>query len=210
MNQWKNPVFNVIEEINADEIATSRSSATSTSASRKRRSPCKSKVLAKEKDLDNFHFSLSKNVGHWSVEENALFMEGFKKYGKNCQSLSRYIGTRTVAQVHSHFQKLFPDTIGTEKKYAQNYLLKRQKTALERIRSANFQSSIPQSFSETSNSIFAQNTILKEQGILDAITLLFQDLQYSSEESVESIENLSLSAEHDPELSEIEGKSFFL
>jgi SHAQKYF class myb-like DNA-binding protein len=45
--------------------------------------------------------------GRWTEKEHALFLEGYKVYGKSWKDLSRYIGSRTPEQIRTHAQKYF-------------------------------------------------------------------------------------------------------
>jgi SHAQKYF class myb-like DNA-binding protein len=45
-------------------------------------------------------------MGRWTTAEHNLFIQGLEKYDKNWQLLTQHIGTRSTAQVRSHYQKV--------------------------------------------------------------------------------------------------------
>ena len=45
--------------------------------------------------------------GRWSNDEEDIFEEGLKFYGKNWLKIQKYIKTRSLRQIRSHAQKYF-------------------------------------------------------------------------------------------------------
>lgn len=47
------------------------------------------------------------NCGKWRKTEQARFVAGMEKYGRNWVKVQHIVGTRTLVQVRSHAQKYF-------------------------------------------------------------------------------------------------------
>jgi SHAQKYF class myb-like DNA-binding protein len=46
-------------------------------------------------------------IGRWTEEEQAAFIDGLRKYGKNWKKISQMVKTRTLTQIRTHAQKFF-------------------------------------------------------------------------------------------------------
>jgi SHAQKYF class myb-like DNA-binding protein len=47
------------------------------------------------------------NTGRWTDEEQAAFIAGLRKYGKNWKKISQMVKTRSLTQIRTHAQKFF-------------------------------------------------------------------------------------------------------
>ena len=70
-----------------------------------RSSDAESECNVEMKTIDNSACVTSSAGGKWTSEEHRLFVESFKKYGKNWKKLGTIITTRTVLQIRTHTQK---------------------------------------------------------------------------------------------------------
>lgn len=57
-------------------------------------------------------------MGKWNKTEHDRFMKALQKYGKNWALVQNFVGTRSLAQVRSHAQKLF---LGMTKKEMKSF-----------------------------------------------------------------------------------------
>jgi SHAQKYF class myb-like DNA-binding protein len=53
----------------------------------------------------NIMNKIEENSGRWTPREQALFVEGLKKFGRAWKKISTLIGSRSPDQVRSHAQK---------------------------------------------------------------------------------------------------------
>jgi Myb-like DNA-binding domain len=59
--------------------------------------------MAKSVNSTNAGDGQAMRLGTWHDDENKLFLEGLAKFGKDFKQLEKYIGTRTHAQVRTHY-----------------------------------------------------------------------------------------------------------